>query len=157
MGRWSRDELQRAHDNFVATAARSAATGDWTAWSELFTEDAEYEEHLYGKMSGRTEILAWISKTMAQYPNRHMTSFPHDWCVCDEERGWWICQIQNRFEDPGDGQVYQSPNITILTYAGDMRFSREEDVYNPSNFIPAVKGWMSVWEANNKRESGGPT
>jgi hypothetical protein len=150
MGRWSREELQRAHDNFVAVAHRSAQSGDWRAWSELFTEDAEYEEHLYGKFHGREQILAWITKTMSRYPSSHMREFPHDWCVCDEEKGWWICQIQNRFDDPGDGKVYQSPNITILQYAGDMKFRREEDVYNPANFAPVVEAWMAARERHHK-------
>jgi hypothetical protein len=144
MGRWSRDELQAAHDHFVATAAAAATSGDWRPWADLFTDDAEYVEHLYGTFHGPDEIHAWISATMSQYPNDHMTQFPHDWCVCDEERGWWICQIQNRFEDPGDGHVYQAPNLTILHYAGDMRFSREEDVYNPATFVPVVQAWMAA-------------
>ena len=150
MGRWSREELQRAHDNFVATAHRSAASGDWREWSELFTEDAEYEEHLYGKFHGRAAILAWITKTMSRFPSSHMRQFPHDWCVCDEEKGWWICQIQNRFDDPGDGGVYQSPNVTILQYAGEMKFSREEDVYNPANFAPMVEAWMAARERHTQ-------
>ena len=77
-----------------------------------------------------------------------MTSFPHDWCVCDEERGWWICRIENRFRDPGDGSVHQAHNLTVLHYAGDMRFSYEEDAYNPANFGPVVGGWLAAFEAN---------
>jgi hypothetical protein len=76
-----------------------------------------------------------------------MTMFPHDWCVCDEERGWWICQIENRFNDPGDGKVYQAYNLTVLKYAGDLQFSSEEDAYNPANFAPVVKGWMAAKRA----------
>jgi hypothetical protein len=77
-----------------------------------------------------------------------MTSFPHDWCVCDEERGWWICQIENRFRDPGDGSVHQAANLTVLHYAGDMKFSYEEDAYNPMNFAPVVTGWLEAYQAN---------
>jgi hypothetical protein len=116
---------------------------------ELFTEDAEYIEHHYGRFQGRDEILAWISSTMAQWPNSEMTMFPHDWCVCDEDTGRWICQIENRFKDPGDGRIYQASNITILTYAGGMQFSREEDVYNPATFAPVVKAWMEASKASH--------
>ena len=107
-GEWTREELQRAHDNFIATAQESGRTGDWGPWAELFTEDAEYVEHHYGTFQGRAAIQAWITETMAQWPNSEMTEFPHDWCVCDVERGWWICQIENRFRDPGDGKVYEA-------------------------------------------------
>jgi hypothetical protein len=68
--------------------------------------------------------------------------------VCDEDSGRWICQIENRFNDPGDGVVYQASNITILTYAGDMQFSGEEDVYNPATFAPVVKAWMEASQAH---------
>ena len=151
MGQWSRDELQRAHDNYVEVARVAAASGDWRAWSECFTEDATYVEHHYGEFVGRTAIHDWISTTMAQWPNSEMTEFPHDWCVCDEERGRWICQIENRMRDIGDGKVYQAPNITILDYAGDLQWSREEDVYNPANFAPVVGAWIEAERARAPR------
>ena len=142
MARWNRKELQAAHDNYVEVANRSARDGDWRAWADLFTEDARYVEHHFGRFEGRQSILDWISTTMAQWPNSEMRSFPHDWCVCDEDRGWWICQIENRFDDPGDAKIYQEANITILHYAGDMRFSYEEDVYNPAKFGDLVQKWV---------------
>ena len=37
--------------------------------------------------------------------------------------------------DPGDGTHLEEPNITIMTYASDGLFSREEDVYNPMTFL----------------------
>ena len=153
MAKWTREELQRAHDNFVAVAQESGRTGDWGPWANLFTEDATYFEHHYGEMHGREEIATWISKTMAEWPNSEMTEFPHDWCVCDEERGWWICQIENRFRDPGDGSLHQAANITILQYAGDMQWSSEEDVYNPMNFAPVVKDWISAERSSSSSGS----
>ena len=149
MGTWTRAELQEAHDHFIEAAAEAGRTKDWTVWANCFTEDAEYHEHLYGKFHGRAEILEWISKTMGEWPNSEMTTFPHNWCVCDEERGWWICEIENRFDDPGDGKVYEESNITILKYAGEGQFSSEEDVYNPAAFAPVVKAWMAAKKAHS--------
>jgi hypothetical protein len=146
-GRWSREELQAAHDHFVEVAGECARSGEWRAWADLFTDDAQYFEHCFGRFTGPDEIYDWISRTMAQWPNSAMTAFPHEWCVCDEERGWWICNILNRFEDPGDGQVYEESNITVLHYAGDMKFSYEEDAYNPANFAPVVTAWLAAREA----------
>jgi len=151
MGRWSRAELEAAHEHFRATAAEAGRTGDWRPWADLFTEDATYTEHMYGKFNGREEIYAWISETMSQWPYTEMTEFPHDWCVCDEERGWWICQIENRFNDPGDGKVYEQYNITVLQYAGNMQFSSEEDAYNPANFGPMVSEWIAAKKANSEK------
>ena len=93
---------------------------------------------------------------MAQWPNSQLTDFPHDWCVCDEERGWWICQIQNRFSDPGDGRRYQQPNLTVLHYAGGLQFSYEEDAYNPANFAPTVSAWMDAYRAHHPGEADLP-
>ena len=152
MAQYSREELQRAHDNYVAVAQEAGRTGDWRPWADLFTDDATYIEHHYGTFNGRDAIYQWISKTLAEWPNSEMTMFPHDWCVCDEERDRWICQIENRFNDPGDGQVYEAYNLTVLQYAGDMRFSSEEDAYNPANFAPVVKAWIAAKRAAEQRE-----
>jgi len=148
MPRWSREELVEAHDHFVAVAGECARSKEWKPWVELFTPDATYFEHCFGSFSGREEIYAWISETMGQWPNSEMVDFPHDWCVLDEERGWWICQIENRFRDPGDGKVYEEHNLTVLHYAGDGLFSYEEDAYNPENFAPVLRAWIEAERAH---------
>ncbi len=148
MGRYSRTELEEAHDRFVAVANQAAATGAWRRWSELFTEDARYVEHHFGTFVGRSAIESWITTTMATWPNCEMTQFPHDWCICDEERGWWVCQIQNRMSDPGDGGLYQAANLTVLHYAGEGRFSYEEDVYNPASFTAMLERWLAARRAH---------
>ena len=73
--------------------------------------------------------------------------WPIDWYVVDEERGWIVCQVENRMQDPGDGTVHQEANITILHYAGDGKWSHEEDVYNPAHFGTMVKGWLAARDA----------
>jgi hypothetical protein len=145
---WDRDELQRAHDHYLSVANECARSGEWRAWSELFTEDAQYVEHHFGTFHGRDEILRWISETMGAWPNSEMTAFPHDWCVCDVERGWWICRILNRMNDPGDGRIYQEANVTVLHYAGNLQFSYEEDVYNPAAFGPMITAWSEARRAH---------
>ena len=50
--------------------------------------------------------------------------------------------------DPGDGSLHQAYNFTLLKYAGDMKWSFEEDVYNPARFGEMVKGW-----SERKREA----
>jgi len=148
MGDYTREELQSAHDHFVSVANDCARRGEWRAWADLFTDDAEYFEHTYGRFHGPDEIYNWIQPLMAQWPNSEMNAFPHDWCVMDEERGWWICQIENRFRDPGDGKIYQEHNLTVLHYAGNNQWSFEEDAYNPTNFVPVVTEWMAAAKAH---------
>jgi hypothetical protein len=138
---FSRTELKEALDAYEACGRDAAATRDWNAWAEQFTEDAVYIEHLFGEFNGREAIRGWITKTMTTFPGVRMPTFPIEWHVVDEERGWIICQIANVMEDPGDGSVHQASNLTILHYAGAGLWSREEDVYNPAHFLTMVQGW----------------
>ena len=79
---------------------------------------------------------------MAQPVNCDMQFFPIEWYVIDEERGWVVCQVWNRMIDPGDGSLHQAYNFTLLKYAGDQRWSYEEDIYNPGHFKDMVMGWL---------------
>ena len=142
MSRWSRDELEKAFEAYLEAGARAGASGDWTEWPEIFTEDATYIEHHFGEMHGREAIFEWISTTMKQPINDEMTEYPCEWYVIDEDKGWVVCCIQNRMRDPGDGSVHEAPNWTLLKYAGDNQWSWEEDIYNPNEFTDMIKGWL---------------
>ena len=141
MPRFSRDELEAAFRHYEATARRAAEANDWSIWADLFTADATYWEHLYGRMSGREQIKAWITGTMSTYPGNEMPHFPSDWHVIDEEQGRVVIYIQNRMRDPGDGSVHQAANVTILHYAGDNRWSYQEDIYNVADFAKMIASW----------------
>jgi hypothetical protein len=147
MGTYTRDEIEAAFTKFQEAAARCGASGDWQEWSECFTEDAEYYEHHYGRMEGRPAILAWINSTMNEPINADMSSFPIDWHMIDEERGWIMCQVANVMDDPGDGSDHREYNWTLLHYAGNGQFSYEEDMYNPVEFGAMIKGWLAAKKA----------
>ena len=151
MGRWSREELERAFDHYQVAALKGAQTGDWRHWADMFTLDATYFEHHYGKFWGREAIYNWISTTMKPFPVNQMTAFPVSWYSIDENRGWIFCEVMNRMADLGDGEIYQEPNITILHYAGDGLFKYEEDAYNPKNIGTMIERWL---EAKKKADAG---
>jgi len=138
---WTRQELEQAFDYYKATAHHAAQSGKWDEWADLFTEDAEYIEHLYGTMHGRETIRTWITETMSTYPGSAMNEFPVEWSILDEERGWVACQIWNRMVDPGDGSIHQAYNFTLLKYAGNGLWSSEEDIYNPAHFVTMIQAW----------------
>jgi uncharacterized protein (TIGR02246 family) len=138
---FSRRELEDEFDAYVARGAEAGRTGDWATWADQFTTDGVYVEHLFGRFEGREAIRSWISSTMAEFPNDQFTSFPIEWAVFDEDRGWVVCEVQNRLTDPGDGTVFQASNFTRLAYAGDGEWSYEEDVYNPQSMADAVRAW----------------
>ena len=147
MGTWSRDELESAFDHYQELAAEAARTGNWKVWADQFTDDAIYVEHHYGTFTGREAIGEWISSCMSEYPGSAMSEFPIEWYIIDEERGWVVCQVWNRMEDPGDGTTHQEYNFTLLKYAGDGRWSYEEDVYNPMRFGAMVAEWEAAKQA----------
>ncbi len=151
MGLFTREEMERAYEHYRNVAAESGASGDWNPWADLFTEDAEYFEHLYGHFTGREEIRKWITATMAEFPNNEMTEFPADWYVIDEDKGWVVCAVWNRMQDLGDGQVHQAVNWSLLKYAGNDQWSYEEDIYRVEEFADTIKGYMA---ARKTRKAG---
>lgn len=143
MGEWSRQEIEAAFAGYQDVSARAARTGDWNEWADLFTEDVHYVEHLYGEMHGREAVREWITETMTTPPGSDMDAFPVAWYVIDEERGWVVMCVWNRFRDPGDGSVHQAYNFSLLKYAGDGKWSYEEDIYNPATFGTALRAWTT--------------
>ncbi len=138
---FSREELSAAFQQFEATVARAAETRDWDIWVEHYTPDVEYVEHAAGTMKGREQVRNWIHATMTTFPGSHMTAFPSLWSVIDESTGRIICELDNPMVDPGDGSVISATNISIITYAGENQWCRQEDIYNPLRFLAAGMKW----------------
>jgi len=143
MSRWSREELESAFANFQRVLGEAGVSGDWSQWAELYTDDATYVEHSFGTFQGRAAIRKWIDSVMLTGTNTEMTEFPVDWSIIDEERGWIVFRIWNRMRDPGDGSVHQEANFTLLRYAGDGKFSYQEDIYNPARVAEMVEGYRA--------------
>ena len=78
---------------------------------------------------------------METFPGSYMTPFPSLWTVIDEPTGRVICELDNPMRDPGDGTIISATNISIVTYAGDGQWCRQEDIYNPLRFVSATMKW----------------
>jgi len=152
---FTRAELQSALDHYETEVSRAVATGDWEHFVQLFTSEATYDEHVYGHFEGQEQIRAWVTRTMGTFPCNTMVAFPLTWAVFDTQRGWIVCDVRNVMPDPGDGSVHEASNITILRYAGDLRFHNEEDAYNPLNFLEMVKEWARVAAAHGRLRDDG--
>ena len=66
MGRYPREEILGAFEEYKRARDEASRSGDWSVWARLFTEDAHYVEHAYGEIDGRAAIEKW----MATYPDR---------------------------------------------------------------------------------------
>jgi hypothetical protein len=140
--KWSREEIEETFEHHQQLVVEIGKSWDWKRYGELFTEDATYVEHLYGKMAGRDKISEWIASTMDTFPGSEMPFYPVTWYSIDVEKGWVFSEIMNRMKDPGDGTIFEAPCITILRYGGNGMWHNEEDAYNPTNFLPMVQGYI---------------
>jgi hypothetical protein len=148
-------EIEQAFADYQSAVARIVATGDWAGFADLFSEDATYEEHAFGTFTGREAIRSWVVQTMTSFPGNTMSSFPIAWHVVDEPTQRVICEVRNLMPDPGDGSLHEASNLTILTYAGDGLWSREEDVYNPMRFARMSLGWAQVARKHGRLSAEG--
>ncbi|MEU1525495.1 nuclear transport factor 2 family protein [Nocardia rhamnosiphila] len=140
---WSREELEIAYQKWHSTVARAASgEGSWREFVELFTPDAEYHEQMVGVLKGHDAIWAWAEPTLASFPGAAMTSFPAHWHLIDDANGVIVAKLNNVMRDPGDGSQWGADNISILTYAGGGKFSKQEDVYDPGEFVKLVPQWI---------------
>ena len=123
MATYSKDELESA---FIRYWRTGAVGEEWDAWADLFTEDAEYVEHVLGSLHGREAIRAWIKPIMVQFGELYTA---YEWHTVDEALGRVVVYMQNRRDHPGGQGTIDFPGITILDYAGSGRWKREEDFW----------------------------
>jgi hypothetical protein len=118
-----RDELEQA----FRTYWRAGAVGEhWDAWADCFTEDADYVEHVLGRLKGREAIRAWIKPIMAQFGELYTA---YEWHMVDPASGRVVVYMQNRRDHPGGAGTIDFPGVTILEYGGGGKWKYEEDFW----------------------------
>jgi len=133
-------ELEDAFRLHAETIAQTSTTGDWEPFVQLFLPHATYVDPMAGTMHGHDAIRAWVNATLAPFPGSAM-HYPELWHLVDVDRGRIVCELRNVLRDPGDGTSFEANNITILDYAGDGRFHREQDVYDSPTMIRLIEAW----------------
>src|ERR1700747_3288890 len=123
MPRFDRDEIERAFRRYWQAGA---VGGDWDAGPDLCTDDADYIEHVLGSLKGREAIRGWIKPIMQQYPELYTV---YEWHTVDADAGRVIVYMQNRRDHPSGQGTIDFPGVTLLDYAGDERWKREEDFW----------------------------
>jgi len=117
-------------------------TQQWNAYADLFTDDGIYVEHEMGTFRGREAIREWIVPCMAPFVNAGW-DYPLDWSVIDGNRiiFRWLNRLPNL---DGRAEPYQFAGITVLEYAGDGKFSYQEDVYNMKECERVMTDWFAA-------------
>jgi len=138
MGKFDRAELEQSFRRYWQTGAVGE---DWDAWSNLFTPDALYVEHMLGTRHGREEIRAWIKPVMERFCEIYTA---YEWHVVDEAGDRILVYMQNRRDHPSGRGTIDFPGITILHYAGDGLFDFEEDYWAVRRAEAAAKDYAEA-------------
>jgi SnoaL-like domain len=116
----SRQEIEEAFRHYFMTGV---VNEDWIAWSQLFTDDARYFDHFYGTFTGPLEIQLFLESTMSQAPHVYTVL---EWYNIDGPQIVW--KGWNRADNPQTGgPPFGFPSLQIIRYAGDGKWSSEED------------------------------
>ncbi len=134
------EEIRAAYDAYVAQRDEvEAGRAPWSSLAEWFTDDATFIDPAWGRVEGIAGIREFLDESMAGLEG---WTFPREWTAVTGNRlisGW-----QNRL--PGarpDGTPWQAPGISIMTYAGEGKFSMEEDLLNMVHVTELIResGW----------------
>lgn len=133
-------EVRAAVEAYVAVRERIAA-GDaqWTALADLFTDDVVYVDPAWGRLEGIDELRRFLDESMRGLED---WDFPIEFTAIagDHVVIKWTQVL------PGsgpDGRRWTQSGVSTLHYAGDGRFSYEEDLLNMVHVIEDItaSGW----------------
>ncbi|MFZ0668509.1 MAG: nuclear transport factor 2 family protein [Acidimicrobiales bacterium] len=143
-----RAEVQAAIDRYHQLRERIDA-GDEPGFGvlgDLFTEDAVYIDGAWGRIVGRDAITHWLDHSMVGLGD---WKFPIEFTAIEGDNVIvkWTQII------PGtraDGTPFTQSGYSRLIYAGDGRFSYEEDTYNMVQVLEDVteSGWQPTEPMN---------
>jgi ketosteroid isomerase-like protein len=142
-----RDEVQAAVDRYHELRARiEAGEHDFGVLADLYTDDAVYVDAAWGRIEGKAAIAAWLVDSMVGLGD---WQFPVEFTAIDGDNVVvkWTQVVPGTRED---GRPYAQSGYSRLVYAGDGRFSYEEDVYNMVHVLEDIEasGWQPTEPMN---------
>lgn len=141
MTEFPKEEVRAALDHYLEVRdGIEAGQATWEALAECFTDDATYIDPAWGRFVGKEAIMKFQRDSMAGLED---WTFPIEWITIDGNRV--IIRFWNRL--PGkreDGTYYQAPGFQELIYAGDGKFSYDEDLLNMVHVMELIQesGWI---------------
>jgi hypothetical protein len=137
---FDRDEVESAFRNYFMVGP---VYEDWIGWSQIFTDDAVYFDHYYGRFRGPDEIQRFLETTM-MYGKHCYTAL--EWYNIDGNHIVW--KGINRADHPDESQPpFEFPSLQIIHYAGDGKFSSEEDWWIQAEMSKYAKGYWKACQA----------
>jgi ketosteroid isomerase-like protein len=115
-----RGEVEEAFRRYILTGLVGE---DWIAWSQLFSDDAVYRDHFWGTFRGPAEIQRFLEGTMSFASHVYTVLV---WYNIDGAQV--VYKGLNRADNPEpDGPPIEFPSLQVVRYAGDGKWSSEED------------------------------
>lgn len=113
---------------------------DWAGQAELYTDDAVYIDHYYGRKTP-AEFREWCIALMTEeFPELYTV---YEWHVVDGDRV--IVHMQNRRDNPDPGgEPFDFPGLTVYEYAGDGRWGYELDYWGVADAIRTGREYRDV-------------
>jgi ketosteroid isomerase-like protein len=126
------EEVRATVDAYVAMRDRiEQGEATWVDLAAFFTDDIVYIDPAWGRVEGIDEIRTFMVESMLGLED---WSFPVEYTAIDGDTVVvkWTQQL------PGtrpDGTRYEQSGYSTLVYAGDGRFSYEEDLLNMTHVL----------------------
>jgi hypothetical protein len=145
---YPREEVAEAVERYHELRRRIDA-GDEDGFgvlADLYTEDAVYIDAAWGRIEGRDAIASWLKDSMIGLGD---WLFPIDF-IAIEGNDVVVKWTQIMPAKRPDGTPCTQSGYSRLIYAGDGRFSYEEDVYNMVHVLDdiAASGWQPTEPMN---------
>lgn len=128
-------EVRAALDAYVDLRARIGRhEATWTDLADLFTEDAVYIDPAWGRLTGNAELRRFFDESMRGLED---WDFPIEFTAISGDTvviKWTQLLPTTR----ADGSRYAQSGISTLVYAGDGKFSYEEDLLNMTHVMEDI-------------------
>jgi ketosteroid isomerase-like protein len=133
----TRTEVQAAIDRYLGVRdGINAGNGRWADLAQFFTDDAVFIDPAWGRVEGIEEMKATVfGDAMIGLES---WTFPTDFVMIDGD----TVVVKWRQVMPGtraDGSGFAQSGYSRLVYAGDGKFSYEEDLLNMTHVFEDIK------------------
>jgi len=130
-----REEIEAAIEHYLQVRSDAEeGRGGWDDLDQLFTDDATFIDPAWGRVTGIENLRTFWRESMQGLDDWR---FPHLGHLIDGDQV--VLKWANRL--PGqrdDGSFYDVPGASLMTYAGDGRFSYEEDLMNMVHLMEVI-------------------
>jgi ketosteroid isomerase-like protein len=129
------DEVAAALAAYVELRDRiGRGEAHWTDLADLFTDDAVYVDPAWGRLQGNDELRRFFDESMRGLED---WDFPIEYTAISGDTvviKWTQLLPGTR----ADGTRYRQSGISTLVYAGDGKFSYEEDLLNMTHVLEDI-------------------